>query len=74
MCNCNQQRAAYTTQRQVQPQNGLVKVKLTGNSPILVNGTITGRTYTFRKINDLNWVDRRDVISMSEIAGLQVFY
>jgi hypothetical protein len=73
MCNCNQQRAAYSAAT-AQPQKGAVKVKLTRNSPLVLNGNITGRTYEFKKINDINWVDRRDMISMNGIAGLQVFY
>lgn len=74
MCNCNQQRAAYTAQHQSQPQKGMVKVKLTGNKPVVINGNFTGRTYTFRKTNDMNLVDNRDMISMKEMEGLQVMY
>lgn len=75
MCNCNQQRAAYTAQLQTQPpQKGVVKVKLTGNKPIVISGNFTGRTYAFRKTNDMNLVDSRDMISMKEMDGLQVMY
>jgi hypothetical protein len=73
MCNCNQQRANYSSAN-AQPQKGVVKVKLTENTPMVINGSVTGRTYEFRKINDLNLVDRRDVISMNVIPGLQIFY
>ncbi len=73
MCNCNQQRASYSTQH-APPQKGVVKVILTENKPIVINGNITGRTYAFRKINDQHWVDSRDMLSMNGIAGLQVFY
>jgi len=74
MCNCNQQRVAYTAQHHTQPQKGVVKVKLTGNKPIVISGNFTGRTYAFRKTNDMNLVDSRDVISMKEMDGLQVMY
>ncbi len=74
MCNCNQQRAAYTTQYHSQPQKGVVKVKLTGNKPIVISGNFTGRTYAFRKTNDMNLVDSRDMISMKEMDGLLVMY
>ena len=57
-----------------QSQKGVVKVKLTENNPMVLNGNITGRIYVFRNINDLNWVDKRDVMSMKEINGLQIFY
>lgn len=74
MCNCNQQRTAYTTQNQTQQPKGVVKVKLTGNKPIVISGNFTGRTYAFRKTNDINLVDSRDLISMKEMAGFQVIY
>lgn len=74
MCNCNQQRAAYTAQQQRQshPQRGMIQVKLIGNTPMVINGNITGRTYTFLQRNDQNWVDSRDALYMKEIPGLQV--
>lgn len=74
MCNCNQQRTAYTTQHEAQPPKGVVKVKLTGNKPMAISGNFTGRTYAFRKTNDINLVDSRDLISMKEMEGLQVIY
>ena len=55
-------------------QKEMVKVKLTDNTVIVLNGNITGRMYAFRKINDINWVDKRDAAGMTEIAGLQVIY
>jgi len=73
MCNCNQQRAIYSTDIN-RSQKELVKVKLIQNNPLVLNGNITGRNYVFSKINDINWVDRRDVISMKETTGLQVFF
>ena len=73
MCNCIQQRALYSTEIN-QSQKELVKVKLIQNNPLVLNGNITGRDYVFKKINDINWVDKRDVISMKETTGLQVFF
>ncbi len=73
MCNCNQKRAIYSSESN-QSQKGMVKVILKENTPTVLNGDITGRIYVFRKINDLNWVDKRDVMSMNEINGLQIFY
>lgn len=51
---------------------GMVKVKLTENKPLVLNGDITGRTYIFRNLNDIHWVDKRDVMSMKNISGLQI--
>ena len=73
MCNCNQKRAAFSSGN-TQPQKGMVKVTLTDNTPMVLNGNITGRMYVFKKVNDLNWVDRRDVMNMHGISGLQIFY
>ncbi|HZH67306.1 MAG TPA: hypothetical protein VEY10_20615 [Flavisolibacter sp.] len=55
-------------------QRGMVKVKLIKDTAVVVNGNITGRMYVFRTTNDINWVDKRDAISMKEADGLQVFY
>ena len=73
MCNCNQQRAMLTSGN-TQSRNGVVKVMLTENTPMIFNGNITGRMYVYRNRNDYNWVDKRDVMSMKEIPGLQVIY
>jgi hypothetical protein len=73
MCNCNQQRSAYSSEN-TQLQKGMVKVKLIKNKPAVLNGNITGRMYVFRNINDINWVDKRDAISMKEINSLLIFY
>ena len=73
MCNCNNKRAAYTAQNN-QLQTGMVKVKLVADVPMVLNGNITGRMYVFRNINDTNWVDQRDVLSMKQTAGLQIIY
>jgi hypothetical protein len=73
MCNCNQKRAMYTSENN-QLQKGKVKVMLINNTPMILNGNITGRMYVFRNLNDVNWVDKRDVISMKEINELQIFY
>ena len=73
MCNCNQKRAAYSAGRDPS-QKGMVKVVLTDDKPQVLNGNITGRMYVFRNINDINWVDKRDVISMKGIKGMQIVY
>jgi len=73
MCNCNQQRMMYSSGNS-HSQNGMVKVQLIQNNPHVLNGNITGRTYVFRKINDINWMDRRDVMSMKETTGLQILF
>ncbi|HKR04938.1 MAG TPA: hypothetical protein VJY62_09900 [Bacteroidia bacterium] len=73
MCNCNQQRAAYTSENNP-AQKGMVKVKLIENKPLVLNGDITGRMYVFRNINDINWVDRRDAISMKKIKEIQILH
>lgn len=71
MCNCNQQRSMYTAANN-QIQKGMVRVKLIKNESVVLNGDITGRTYIFRQINDINWVDKRDAMSLTESQGLQV--
>jgi hypothetical protein len=73
MCNCNKKRAAYTAGND-QSRKGMVKVVLIENKPQVLNGNVTGRMYVFRSLNDLNWVDKRDVIGMEEVKGLQVVY
>lgn len=70
MCNCNQQRLMYSNTN-VTPK-GMVRVKLVEDKAIVLNGNITGRTYIFREINDINWVDKRDAMSLTESQGLQV--
>jgi hypothetical protein len=74
MCNCNQQRENYSSENNGQSQKGMVKVQLMENTPMVLNGDITGRMYVFRNINDINWVDKRDAISMNEVSSLQVFH
>ena len=73
MCNCNQKRTTYSSQNN-ESQKGMVKVKLIENSALVLNGDVTGRMYIFRNINDINWVDKRDAISMKGTKGLQIFY
>lgn len=73
MCNCNQQRASYSSGND-NAQTGMVKVKLIEDSAIVLNGDVTGRMYIFRNINDTNWVDKRDAVSMKGMKGLQIFY
>lgn len=69
MCNCNQKRSMYFDSTNKAPQ-GMVKVKLIKDNPIVLNGDITGRTYIFRALNDINWVDKRDALSLKEEHGL----
>ncbi len=71
MCNCNQKRVTYTSQH-TNAEKGMVKVTLIENKPIVVNGDITGRMYVFRHINDFNWVDKRDALSITHYKQLQV--
>ena len=74
MCqNCNHKRVMYSTGNN-RSQQGMIKVKLIAGNSLIMNGDITGRVYTFRKINDINWVDRRDVISMKDIKALQIIF
>jgi hypothetical protein len=72
MCNCNQKRAMYSSGNNQSPK-GSVKVMLTENTPLEINGNITGRLYVFTHINDTRWVDKRDAMEMKEINGLQIF-
>jgi hypothetical protein len=71
MCNCNQQRSMYFETNNQNPK-GMVRVKLIKNESVVLNGDITGRTYIFRAINDINWVDKRDALSLTESQGLQL--
>jgi hypothetical protein len=73
MCNCNQKRTMYSSGDQ-ESRRGMVKVKLVENNPLVLSGDITGRMYVFRYINDINWIDKRDVLSMKHIRGLEVLY
>ena len=73
MCNCNTKRAAYTSE--VNPSaTGMVKVKLLADTPVVLNGDITGRMYVFRNMNDTNWVDKRDLPGIITTVGLQIIY
>lgn len=79
MCNCNQKRANYSTKnlqgRQTQDaHHGMNQVKLLQQSPMEINGEITGRKYVFKKLNDINWVDKRDLVSMQQIKELQILF
>jgi hypothetical protein len=46
---------------------------LVENTPVSINGNYTGRTYRFKNINDINWVDKRDIPGVKDILGLQIF-
>lgn len=74
MCNCcNQKRAAYSSENS-NSKKGMVKVILKENSPLIVNGNVTGRMYIFNKINDVNWIDNRDILSLTENNKLHIVY
>ena len=73
MCNCNRQRANYTANN-IPSKKGMVKVMLIKNTPMTLNGNVTGRMYVFRNMNDIHWVDKRDAMSMQQVNELQVFY
>jgi hypothetical protein len=72
MCNCNQNRAAVARDSVHSPRS-VVKVMLVENTPVSINGNYTGRTYRFKNINDINWVDKRDIPAVKDIKGLQIF-
>ena len=71
MCNCNQQRSMYSAANNQNPRE-VVKVKLIKNEPVVINGDFTGRTYIFREINDINWVDKRDAVSLTDMQNLRL--
>lgn len=71
MCNCNQQRMQYSSAGSVQ-QNGMIRVQLLAETPLSINGNVTGRMYIFRNKGDFLWVDKRDAPYMKEVAGLDV--
>lgn len=71
MCNCNQKRANFSSNNSM-AQKGTRKVKLVENDPVTMYGDITGRMYVFTNINDINWVDERDVASMYTMKNLLV--
>jgi hypothetical protein len=74
VCNCNQKRAAYSsanTNQEAAPM-GVRQVQLVKEGPFTITGNITSRVYVFKKINDVNWVDRRDLLQMENVKELQV--
>lgn len=74
MCNCNQKRAALSstnTSHEVAPM-GTRQVKLIQEGTFSITGNTTGRVYVFKKMNDVNWVDQRDLLYMQNVKGLQV--
>lgn len=75
MCNCNQKRETYKSANSSRTAaRGLIKVKLVGETPMALNGQVTGRNYLFRNQYDEHWVDKRDAMYMKEISGLQLFF
>lgn len=75
MCNCNQKRETFksTSDSRTGTRN-LIKVKLISDTPMALNGQVTGRNYLFRNQYDEHWVDKRDAMYMKEISGLQLFF
>ncbi|MBA3704353.1 MAG: hypothetical protein H0W84_00190 [Bacteroidetes bacterium] len=53
---------------------GMNQVKLVQQDPLKINGDVTGRIYEFKKMNDIIWVDKRDLMGMKTIKGLQLFF
>jgi hypothetical protein len=73
MCNCNQKRAAlHTSSVQRDAIHGMRQVRLVQQEPLTLTGDMTGRVYEFTEKNDINWVDKRDLIMMEKIKGVQV--
>lgn len=73
MCNCNQKRAALrTTSIDRDAVHGMRQVRLVQQEPLTLTGDMTGRVYEFREKNDINWVDKRDLLMMEQLQGLQV--
>lgn len=62
MCNCNKKRMSLSINTDPYYKNlkNMVKIKLKGKDPLVINGSITGRTYIFKSKGDINWVDKRD--------------
>lgn len=74
MCNCNQKRGSLSSasnNTEVAPL-GSRQVKLIKEGVYTIRGNTTGRVYLFRKINDVNWVDQRDLMYMQDVKELQV--
>jgi hypothetical protein len=72
VCNCNQQRATYSSPEQ--SKKGMVKVKLVEGASLIINGDVTGRMYVFRNPDDINWMDKRDAMHIENVKELQVIY
>jgi hypothetical protein len=76
MCNCNQKRATYTSANSPgrDAQLGMRQVRMVQKEALTITGDITGREYLFRRINDINWVDKRDLPYMTHFKGLIVLH
>jgi DNA/RNA endonuclease YhcR with UshA esterase domain len=73
MCNCNQKRAAlHTTSVDRNAVHGMRQVRLVQQEPLTLTGDVTGRVYEFREKNDINWVDKKDLVLMEKLQGVQV--
>ncbi|MCX6316753.1 MAG: hypothetical protein NTW29_05655 [Bacteroidetes bacterium] len=53
-------------------QKGMIPVRLLTETPLSLNGNITGRMYIFRNNGDTIWVDKRDAPYMKELPALEV--
>jgi hypothetical protein len=74
VCNCNQKRAGLSSvnnNQEVAPM-GTRQVKLIKEGVYTITGNTTGRVYVFKEINDVNWVDQRDLIYIQDVKELQV--
>ena len=49
-----------------------VKVILTDSKSVVINGSITGRTYIFKDKGDINYIDKRDFIEIKNIKNLSM--
>lgn len=68
MCNCNQKRMSMKQTSDIHYKN-MIKVTLKGSESLVVNGSITGRTYIFKNKGDLNLVDKRDLNDFKKHTG-----
>lgn len=78
MCNCNQKRTALNANMRAKASqdahHGMNQVKLIQQNPLEINGEITGRKYVFQNMNDINWVDKRDLVAMQQMKELQILF
>lgn len=71
MCNCGQKRMSLKNNPEAVYKNS-VKVILTDSKSVVINGSITGRTYIFKDKGDINYIDKRDFIEIKNIKNLSM--